>query len=108
MKLFFKLFRYANAPSGVADLTTLPIPPAPIVEARSTRKEGNSEWLKMCPICRTKRKNETLVPISGYVYCFKCIILHLRSADNVNGSCPMTGLPVTEDDLIRIFPPGSE
>ena len=100
-------YRYANAPSGVTDLTTLPIPPPPFTINDSVGNEQNTDIFQRCPICRAKRKNETLVPISGYVYCYKCIVGHLRT-DETKGTCPVTGLPVAEDDLIRIFPPGSE
>lgn len=98
-------YRYANAPSEVADLTSLPIPPPPTKNYRFFQKEEDAAT--KCPVCKTRRKNETLVPISGYVYCYKCIVGHLRS-NETQDSCPVTGLPVTEDDLIRIFPPGSE
>ena len=102
-----KYFRYANAPSSVTDSMSLPIPPPPIRDSNKTSDKSGSNSIMVCPVCRTKRKNETLVPSSGYVFCYKCIIGHLRSEEGV-GSCPVTGLLVREEDLIRIFPPGSE
>ena len=91
----------------MTDLTALPVPSPPSTKTKLNKHEEKSESLMRCPVCRTKRKNETLVPISGYVYCYKCIVSYLRR-DETKDSCPMTGLPVTEDSLIRIFPPGSE
>ena len=85
----------------------MPIPPPPSDSLSRKGDEEDFTSIMRCPACRTKRKNETLVPSSGYVYCYKCIIGHLRSEDGKN-SCPVTGLPVYEDDLIRLFPPGSE
>ena len=102
-----KYFRYANAPSSVTDSMSLPIPPPPIRDSNKTSDKSGFNSIMVCPVCRTKRKNETLVPSSGYVFCYKCIIGHLRSEEG-GGSCPVTGLPVREEDLIRIFPPGSE
>jgi len=77
----------------------LPIPPPPTKTYRLFKKEEDAKG--KCPVCKTRRKNETLVPISGYVYCYKCIVGHLRSNETQR-------LPVTEDDLIQTFPPGSE
>ena len=85
----------------------MPIPPPPSNDLVRKIDEEEIKSIMRCPICRTIRKNETLVPSSGYVYCYKCIIGHLRSEDGKD-SCPVTGLPVNEDDLIRLFPPGSE
>ena len=103
----FAISRYANAPNNVTESTSLPIPPPPINHLNRKNNQESANSIMNCPICRTKRKNETLVPSSGYVFCYKCIISHLRSEDS-NGACPVTGLPVREDDLIRLFPPGSE
>ena len=105
--IIYKIFRYANAPSSVTDSSSMPIPPPPIKHAKKTSDKENSNSIMKCPICRAKRKNETLVPSSGYVFCYKCIVSHLRSGED-EGSCPVTGLPVREADLIRLFPPGSE
>ena len=105
--LLFNNYRYENAPTEVTDLTALPIPPPPFTIPKSLENDQKAAMVQRCPICRTKRKNETLVPVSGFVYCYKCIVNHLRSDEGKN-SCPVTGLPANEDDLIRIYPPGSE
>ena len=100
-------YRYINAPNDLTDIARLPVPPPPCPSANLPKDNGKLDLRIKCPICRTKRKNETLVPISGYVYCYKCIVSHLRS-DNNKDACPVTGLPVNEEELVRIFPPGTE
>ena len=100
-------YRYTNAPNDLKDIARLPIPPPPTQSANLRNDNGKLNLRITCPICRRKRKNETLVPISGYVYCYKCIVSHLRS-ENTKDGCPVTGLPVTEEDLVRLFPPGNE
>ena len=100
-------YRYTNAPNDLKDIARLLIPPPPTQSANLRNDNGKLNLRITCPICRRKRKNETLVPISGYVYCYKCIVSHLRS-ENTKDGCPVTGLPVTEEELVRLFPPGNE
>jgi len=52
-----------------------------------------------CPLCRSPIQTATLHSISGYVFCYRCIIEYLRG----NGQCPLTGLPANTGQLIRIF-----
>uniref|UniRef100_A0A1B0GBA3 Peroxisome assembly protein 12 n=1 Tax=Glossina morsitans morsitans TaxID=37546 RepID=A0A1B0GBA3_GLOMM len=52
-----------------------------------------------CPICLMELSNPTACATSGYVYCWKCIINHLRAKD----SCPTSGYGITYNDLVRIY-----
>ncbi|XP_037897391.1 peroxisome assembly protein 12 [Glossina fuscipes] len=52
-----------------------------------------------CPICLMELSNPTACATSGYVYCWKCIINHLRA----KASCPTSGYGITYNDLIRIY-----
>lgn len=52
-----------------------------------------------CPVCLMKIQTPTACSISGYVYCWKCIISHLKE----RSTCPVTGHQITLDDLVRIY-----
>ena len=75
------------------DLSSLPIPAPPPFDPRAESLRGK------CPICRAPRKNETLLQPSGYVFCYSCIVKHLRS----ESTCPVTQYPAKEEHLVRIY-----
>ncbi|CAD6998940.1 peroxisome assembly protein 12 [Ceratitis capitata] len=52
-----------------------------------------------CPVCLMKIDTPTACSISGYVYCWRCIISHLKE----HSTCPVTGYQITVDDLVRIY-----
>lgn len=52
-----------------------------------------------CPVCLMKLQTPTACAVSGYVYCWKCIAMHLKE----HGTCPVTSYPITVDDLVRIY-----
>ncbi|XP_075159123.1 peroxisome assembly protein 12-like [Haematobia irritans] len=52
-----------------------------------------------CPICLMKIDNPTACGVSGYVFCWKCIITRLKT----HPTCPVTGYAISIDDLIRIY-----
>ena len=84
------LFRYSfEGHSG--DLASLPIPDPPEADANSSKTK--------CPICRGRRRNETLLPTSGYVFCYACIVKFVRA----HGMCPVTQYPVLEEELVRVY-----
>ena len=58
----------------------------------------------LCPLCRRRRVGHCVAPVSGILYCYSCIVLHVRD----HQKCPVTGLPLKEEDLVRVFPPGEE
>lgn len=64
-------------------------------------KEKGRQFSGMCPICQKKRRIETVLSVSGYAFCYKCIMAHLSK----NNRCPVTNNPATVDNLIRIYPP---
>ena len=91
--LYF-FFRYSSE-SKTRNVTSLPIPPPPPVDPHAESLRG------LCPICRGPRRNETLLQPSGYVFCYSCIVSHLRGAEG--NRCPVTKYPAKEDQLIRIY-----
>ncbi|XP_030383694.1 peroxisome assembly protein 12 [Scaptodrosophila lebanonensis] len=52
-----------------------------------------------CPVCLLRIQTPTACAVSGYVYCWKCIVTYLKE----HGSCPVTDYPITLDDLVRIY-----
>jgi hypothetical protein len=78
----------------------LPIPPPPL-PPNLIDEMGPSVDKWSCPICKETRINPTAAT-SGYVYCYKCIVSHIR---NVGEYCPMTGMPCSERRVMRLFEP---
>lgn len=76
--------------------------PDPMTE-KLTTNEKNEKMEKTskgdCPMCLLKLETPTACAVSGYVYCWKCIITYLKS----HGKCPETGYPISLDDLVRIY-----
>lgn len=74
-------------------VTALPIPPA---------FEGlpqAAQYGEMCPICFQKWKIATVLSVSGFVFCYRCIVQYLQE----NHCCPVTKYPADTGDLIRIY-----
>lgn len=87
---------FTNPTSQAKSMLSLPIPPPPhstIAGGQHKTKPG------VCPICEQKLKNECVLRVSGYVYCYRCITYYLRE----NNNCPVSKVPATPNDLIRIF-----
>ncbi|KAI1292116.1 Peroxisome assembly protein 12 [Halotydeus destructor] len=91
--LQFLEFFYARD-DAIAKFSQLPIPSPPELEA--TVRHG------FCPLCNQKLKNETALTSCGFVYCYLCIQDQLSRF----GKCPVTGIPVDQNNLIKLYPPG--
>ncbi|XP_069700986.1 peroxisome assembly protein 12-A [Periplaneta americana] len=76
-----------------SSFTALPLPPAPEVSAEAKQYSG------ICPICLQNRKIETVLPVSGYVFCYRCIVQYVQE----HHSCPVTKYPADMRDLIRVY-----
>lgn len=70
-------------------------PPAPFVEQDTSLNLPDG----VCPLCYDTINNPTASMISGYVYCWRCIMNHLESKE----TCPITGHAMSIEDLIRIY-----
>ena len=77
-------------------LTSLPIP-----DEAPNFQDDDKLKMNICPICRDKIKNATLLSTSGYVFCYVCIVEHLRTEGQ--SKCPVTGCPTSEKALIKIY-----
>nr|SVE93781.1 EOG090X0AIN [Scapholeberis mucronata] len=87
---------FTNQSSQAKSMLSLPIPPPPHSSAQNQHSKIKAG---SCPICQLPLKNECVLRVSGYVYCYRCISSYLKE----NGKCPVTKLPATSNDLIRIF-----
>ena len=80
-----------------------PIPPPPLKPELSVnngnRRHIDDKW--SCPICHESRINPT-ASTSGYVFCYRCLIMHLRQKGEY---CPVTGMPCKESMVVRLFEP---
>lgn len=70
-------------------------PPAPFADDQKKEVPDG-----ICGICWQTISNPTACAISGYVYCWRCIMKHL---DENEQTCPMTGYAISVDDLVRIY-----
>lgn len=75
------------------NFSALPVPPPPTLSLEDKALKNK------CPVCRNPWRLQTLLPVSGYVFCFRCIMHHLQQ----NGSCPVTGYPASARDLVRLY-----
>merc|ERR1711915_313862 len=70
----------------------IPAPPPPVTDIGL----GGG----VCPLCYKKRRGDTVLQSSGLVFCYTCIVQYLRR----EAKCPVTRIPATEENLVRIFP----
>lgn len=84
--------------STVKSLTSLPTPPPPL---HLHNQETSPTHIKVCPLCRKVRTNDTALATSGYVFCYKCIYVYVKA----NHRCPLTGYPSGLQHLIKIYSP---
>ncbi|XP_046455316.1 peroxisome assembly protein 12-like [Daphnia pulex] len=87
---------FTNQSSQAKSMLSLPIPPPPhsIVQNQHSKPRTG-----VCPLCQQQWKNECVLRVSGYVYCYRCILPYLKE----NNKCPISKLPASPNDLIRIF-----
>lgn len=52
-----------------------------------------------CPLCMKTRTNDTVLSVSGFVFCYPCIYDHV----NVSHCCPVTQYPANVQHLVRLF-----
>mmetsp|Transcript_949 Transcript_949/g.1328 ORF Transcript_949/g.1328 Transcript_949/m.1328 type:complete len:472 (+) Transcript_949:38-1453(+) len=81
----------------VAYLIPPPIPLPTIL--RKGEQEDDFEFNDgICPICCEERRIPTVCLASGYVFCYRCIVIQMRE----HGKCPITGAACSESRLIQL------
>ncbi|KAK3908622.1 Peroxisome assembly protein 12 [Frankliniella fusca] len=91
---FIQFLQWWHSEQTRTDITALPVPDDPPIGEHAERFGG------LCPICMNPWKVETLLSVSGLVFCYRCIRTHLTKTS----SCPVTHYPATVEDLVRIYP----
>lgn len=90
---FMQFLQSLNAVSPNFNMKALPkVSPPPLCNQANNFKGK-------CPICHQNWKLPTVVPISGYIFCFACIYRHLKE----HQMCPVTNLPTRPLDCVRLY-----
>ncbi|KAF3699610.1 Peroxisome assembly protein 12 Peroxin-12 [Channa argus] len=102
--------------STVKSLASLPAPPPPLhlqeehscrdsafVSANYSDETRLRSDSRSCPLCQRRRTNATVLSTSGFVFCYRCIYLYVKT----NHRCPVTGYPTELQHLIKIYSPES-
>jgi hypothetical protein len=86
---------------GVID-DILPPPPPPGVGRGCVVPSSDPHLKEGCPLCGAIPRVTECASTGGYLFCYTCLIESLRR-DEANGntpSCPVTGIPCLEQDII--------
>ncbi|XP_011635251.1 peroxisome assembly protein 12 [Pogonomyrmex barbatus] len=75
------------------NIMNLPAPSPPKVPNIAQQYKG------ICPLCHKPHRIHTVLMVSGYVFCYQCILSEVR----IKKRCPVTHYPAKEDDLIRLY-----
>jgi peroxin-12 len=92
-------YYYAREGSVTGNLIRLPKPPAPHSSLYSRVKVNRLK--DFCLLCNERRENDTVLSTSGYIYCYPCIKAFVAR----NKKCPATGIPSSQEHLIRLYQP---
>lgn len=90
---FLQFIEWWQNEANMGDLSKLPIPSAPSSDINSQK------YKDICPLCLQRWLIPTAISVSGYVYCYRCIVTHLQKESR----CPVTKYPASVNDLVRIF-----
>ncbi len=86
-----------NHRSSLLSNRITPSPPSqPIPSDRGLPVPEN---INVCALCGNNRINPVILRVSGFVFCYRCALEHLRSV----GKCPITLLPCKVNDLCKIY-----
>jgi len=97
---FFKFFEwYFNNESSLVSKSNNIIPSPPPQPERAVGGVEIPTNPRSCPLCKKERRNATLLTVSGFVFCYKCIQTHLSTSN----SCPITRIPCSKEHLVKIF-----
>ena len=95
--------RFANRILSNADPNLREIPSRIADQGYHVRASsvGSNEFFfgNLCPLCHRPRVNPA-ASTSGYVFCYRCIILHLREKGEY---CPLTGVACPQSRVVRLF-----
>ncbi|GBG91099.1 hypothetical protein CBR_g51833 [Chara braunii] len=96
-------YRTAEQNMAVPKVFPPPPPPPPPRKFAGGQEEAESVGLpedrQLCPLCMQMRTNPTLVPSSGFVFCYPCIYRYVSQ----HCRCPVTFMPATIEELRRLY-----
>merc|ERR1712004_478248 len=75
------------------NITNLPIPPPP----PKLQSVNLPSAATVCPLCSRVRTNDTVLSVSGFVFCYPCIYRYVEK----HRRCPLTKYPATADRLVK-------
>ncbi|KYM90346.1 Peroxisome assembly protein 12 [Atta colombica] len=90
---FLQFLSWWNQENYDMDIMSLPAPPPPKVPNVAQQYKG------ICPLCHKPHHIHTVLMVSGYIFCYQCILSEIR----IKKKCPVTHYPAKEDDLIRLY-----
>ncbi|KAF7282103.1 peroxisomal biogenesis factor 12 [Rhynchophorus ferrugineus] len=90
---FMQFLQTWSSHSPNLSLTELPKVETPPLDNKAKTYQGK------CPICLQAWSIPTVLPVSGYIFCFRCILRYLSE----NQKCPVTNLPARPLDIVRLY-----
>lgn len=88
---FFQFVQWWQSDSRNTNIGALPAPKPPIYP---------TEYDGICPLCCQKWEIPTVVGVSGYVYCYRCILNYF---DTKEMACPVTRCAASIEDLTHLY-----
>ena len=89
-----------SSSSSSSSLSPHAVTPSRPLDSSFTQDGGFGGIVRRCPICGGRRRNETALSVSGFVFCHECISNYLKQ----HGVCPVTKLPAKTNNLVRLYP----
>uniref|UniRef100_A0A6B2EG42 Peroxisome assembly protein 12 n=1 Tax=Phlebotomus kandelakii TaxID=1109342 RepID=A0A6B2EG42_9DIPT len=89
---FIQFLQWWQTEAHHTDLTSLPTPKFPV-----TTRDFN--YQDVCPVCLGKWTRPTCCTISGYIYCYKCIVTAIERTR----TCPASNYPISIDDIFLLY-----
>ncbi|KAF7408668.1 hypothetical protein HZH66_003205 [Vespula vulgaris] len=90
---FLQFLSWWTQENYFTDIMALPAPSAPKVRHSAVKYKG------LCPLCMKVPHIRTVLMVSGYIFCYQCILSEVRNKKR----CPVTNYPANENDLIRLY-----
>uniref|UniRef100_A0A8D0GJB6 Peroxisome assembly protein 12 n=1 Tax=Sphenodon punctatus TaxID=8508 RepID=A0A8D0GJB6_SPHPU len=87
----------------IKSLTALPTPPPPVHLDHGTDSPLLPKLKTVCPLCRKIRANDTVLSTSGFVFCYRCVYMYVKSHQR----CPITGYATELQHLVKLYTPES-
>lgn len=82
-----------------ASQNPVPIPPYPKEPRHHTESIIVPKDPTLCPLCHKKRVTPSVLPSSGFVFCYNCIHDYLTEYQ----CCPITKIPCQHENIVKIF-----